>query len=376
MSIAIINKDFGEHAGPIGHGLNRFAIDQALTSSVSVITSSSSRDVLALGKKDNVKLFLAKSLTSSGSSIAMRLFEVLYFSFFVMVSLIKSRPKLVYVTSNPPVLIPFFVYIFCYFKKKSKYIYHVQDIHPEASSIVFKMPKIFNYLIRSIDTLTLKNAEVVITLSKDMKATLLKREKGLSIRLLQNPAIVNKTNMTLPKKNGAIFCGNAGRLQNIDILLDAIEIFLDKDNSDFIFGFVGRGVFSSRLSLLSEKYKRFKYYGYVSAEEALAISTEYKWALLPIRVEVLQYAYPSKIPTYISAGCQIISITSGDTELAREIHSNDLGFNVEANVGDIVAAFESLPAYGEGFSGFERYAFLNIDEFGTALSNMVKFIGR
>jgi hypothetical protein len=375
MSIAIINRDFGDHAGAIGLGLNRFAVDQALASSVSVITSSSSRDVLALGKKDNVKLFLAKSLTSSGSSIAMRLSEVVYFSFFVVVSLVKSRPKLVYVTSNPPVIIPFFVYMFCYFTK-SKYIYHVQDIHPEASSMVFKMPKILNYLIRSIDTLTLKNAEVVITLSKDMKATLLKREKTLSIRLLQNPAIINKKNMPLPKTNGAIFCGNAGRLQNIDILLDAIEIFLGKDDSDFIFGFVGRGVFSSRLSLLSEKYKRFKYYGYVSAEEALAISTEYKWALLPIRGEVLQYAYPSKIPTYISAGCQIISITSGDTELAREIHSNDLGFNVEANVGDIVEAFESLPAYGAGFSGFKGYAFLKTDEFGNTLSNIAKSIGR
>jgi len=135
-------------------------------------------------------------------------------------------------------------------------------------------------------------------------------------------------------------------------------------------------VFASQLVLLSEKYSRFKYYGYVSAEEALAISSGYKWGLLPICGEVLQCAYPSKIPTYISAGCQIISITSGDTELAREIHSNDLGFNVEANAGDIVASFESLPAYGTGFSGFEGYAFLKTDEFGNTLSNIANSIGR
>lgn len=375
MSIAIINRDFGEHAGAIGLGLSRFAIDQALASSVNVITSSNSRDVLALGEKANIRLFLAKSLTSSGSGIAMRLFEVIYFSLFVVVSLIKSRPKLVYVTSNPPVIIPFFVFIFCYLTK-SKYIYHVQDIHPEASSLVFKLPKILVYLIKSVDTLTLKNSELIITLSNDMKATLLKREKALNVMLLQNPAIVNKNDMNLPKTNGAIFCGNAGRLQNMDILLEAIEIFLKKDSSDFIFGFVGGGVFASQLVLLSEKYSRFKYYGYVSAEEALAISSGYKWALLPICGEVLQYAYPSKIPTYISAGCQIISITSGDTELAREIHSNDLGFNVEANAGDVVASFESLPAYGAGFSGFEGYAFLKTDEFGNTLSNIASSIGR
>jgi len=375
MSIAIINRDFGDHAGAIGLGLNRFAIDQALASSVSVITSSSSRDVLALGEKDNVKLFLAKSLTSSGSSIAMRLSEVVYFSFFVVVSLMKSRPKLVYVTSNPPVIIPFFVCIFCYLTK-AKYIYHVQDIHPEVSALVFKIPKFLLYFIKSIDTFALKHSALVITLSKDMKATLLAREKNIKIKLLQNPAIINNSNMSVPKKNGAIFCGNAGRLQNVDFLLEAIEIFLKEDNSDFVFGFVGNGVFASQLVLMAEKYSRFKYYGYVSAEEALAISAGYKWALLPIRGEVLQYAYPSKIPTYISAGCQIISITSGDTELAREIHSNDLGFNVEANVGDIVAAFESLPAYGAGFSGFEGYAFLKTDEFGNTLSNIAKSIGR
>jgi hypothetical protein len=375
MSIAIINRDFGDHAGAIGLGLTRFAKDQSLVSSVNVITSSNSRDILALGQKANIKLFLAKSLTSSGSGIAMRLIEVAYFSLFVVVSLIKSRPKLVYVTSNPPVIIPFFVFLFCYFTK-SKYIYHVQDIHPEASALVFKIPKFLFYLIKSIDTLTLKNSELIITLSKDMKTTLLNRDKSLIVKLLQNPAIVNKSHMSLPKTNGAIFCGNAGRLQNIYILLEAIEIFLKEDNSDFVFGFVGSGVFSNQLRLLSEKFSRFKYYGYVSAEEALAISAEYKWALLPIRKEVLQYAYPSKIPTYISAGCQIISITSGDTELAKEIHSNDLGFNVEANVGDIVASFESLPAYGASFSGCEGYTFLKTDEFGNTLSNIANSIGR
>lgn len=58
------------------------------------------------------------------------------------------------------------------------------------------------------------------------------------------------------------------------------------------------------------------------------------------------------------------------------IHSNDLGFNVEANVGDVVASFESLPAYDTDFAGFKEYAFLEIDEFGNALSNIASSIGR
>jgi len=373
MSIAIINRDFGEHAGAIGLGLNRFAEEQALVSSVNVITSSTSRDVLLLGKSSNIKLFLAKSLTSSSSGIFMRLFEVVYFSVFVLISLIKSRPRIIYVTSNPPVIIPFCVFIFCRFSG-SKYIYHVQDIHPEASALVLNIPKIIVHFIKSIDTITLKNSELVITLSTDMKDTLLKRERGLNIRLLQNPAILKNKTIGVVKKNGAIFCGNAGRLQNIDILLKAIEICLEKNNSDFIFAFVGRGVFSKNLFLMSERYENFIYYGYVSAQDALNITSEYKWALLPIRSEVLHYAYPSKIPTYISAGCKLISITSNNTELAREIHTNNLGFNVEPYVKNIVASFESLSDFETSFVGAEKYSFLKIDEFGSLLSNIVNSI--
>lgn len=373
MSIAIVNRDFGEHAGAIGIGLRRFAEYQASVSSVSIISTSKSKDLIDLGKNSNIKLFLAKSLSSSGSSIAIRLFELIYFALFVMFSLIKSRPKIIYVSSNPPLIIPFFVFLFCYITK-SKYIYHVQDIHPEATMLVLNMPKILEYFAKSMDRITLKNSDLVITLSEDMKKSLLKRYDCLNIILLQNPAIVNKDNLIMTKLNGAIFCGNAGRLQNIDILLEAIEIFLRNDNSDFFFGFVGGGVFSRRICSLSKKFKRFKYYGYVSAQEAIAICSEYKWALLPIRTEVLKYAYPSKIPTYISAGCKIVSITSRDTELAKEIHDNDIGFNVEENTADIVTAFEFMAKNQDGFFGTKNYTFLNTDEFGEGLSKLANSI--
>ena len=106
------------------------------------------------------------------------------------------------------------------------------------------------------------------------------------------------------RKNGVVFAGNAGRLQIMDIVLDAIDEYLDLGGR-LEFCFIGAGVYKNRISRLAKKYDRFSYKGYVSAEEALKVSSCYQWGLLPILPAVLNYAYPSKIPSYLSAGAAL-----------------------------------------------------------------------
>ena len=223
MSITIINRDLGEHAGAIGVGLTDFATNMALAGNVQIITSSNSSDLVKLSQNSKIRLSHVKSLTSSSSNIFMRLLEIFYFSMFVILNLWKTKPKIIYVTSNPPIIIPFLVYIFCSLYK-IKYIYHVQDIHPEATNIILKLPQLIIKFVKYVDTLTLKNADIVITLNQDMKNTLLERTPSIRVILLDNPALkLNLQESRLCKINGAIFCGNAGRLQNMEVLLNAID---------------------------------------------------------------------------------------------------------------------------------------------------------
>lgn len=374
MSITIINRDLGEHAGAIGVGLTDFATNMALAENVQIITSSNSLDLVKLSQNNKIQLSHVKSMTSSNSNIFMRLLETFYFSIFVILDLCKTKPKIVYVTSNPPIIIPFLVYIFCSFYK-AKYIYHVQDIHPEATNIILKLPRLVIRFFKYIDTLTLKNADVVITLNQDMKNTLLARAPAIRITLLDNPAVKLKLEETrLCKINGAIFCGNAGRLQHMEVLLDAIDTFLTEDTGDFVFAFVGRGIYSERLAQMAKKHTRFKYYGYVSATEALRITSIYKWALLPIVGEVLKYANPSKLPTYIAAECQVISIVSKASSLANIIKTHNLGFNLEPTMDDLIEGFRKLSQCEINFNGYHEFKISSASDFGTRLTTIANSI--
>ena len=58
------------------------------------------------------------------------------------------------------------------------------------------------------------------------------------------------------------------------------------------------------------------YHGIVSSTDADSIVSEYEWALLPIEDEITQYAFPSKISSYVCSGAKILSICSENTNIA------------------------------------------------------------
>lgn len=257
-----------------------------------------------------------------------------------MFSLARLRPSIVYVSTNPPLLVPLVVSVYCKLFGK-KYVYHIQDIHPESTSLLINLPDVVIAIFRLIDTWVLNGASKVVTLTKEMKGTLLKRGvETKKIVLMENPSLVYKTKIK-NKINGVVFSGNAGRLQLMDIVLAGIERYI-KQGGKLPFCFVGSGIYKHRLKELSDKYETFSYKGYVDAATAMKITSEYRWAMLPIMPEALSYAYPSKIPTYISAGCKIVSITNGETSLAKWIEVSGLGQNVEPSVDELSDYFHGL----------------------------------
>ena len=344
MSFLIVSRDFWPNAAAIGDGLMGLARLLSKTDKVSVVTMSR-QDLSALDRADcrgvsKILFFIVKPLTNSSSHFLLRILELIYFSLWLLVSLFRARPSVVYVATNPPILVPFVVAVYCKLFN-SKYVYHVQDIHPEAASLLVKMPGWVFSTLQSIDAWTLNNACRIITLTEDMKKALLSRAIDRpDIMLMENPSVVLK--MPVDEKiQGIVFSGNAGRLQLMDIVLGAIEQYL-RGQGTLDFCFVGGGVYKGKLLDLSKKYKNFSYKGYVDGATALKITCAYRWALLPILPEVLSFAYPSKIPAYLSAGCEIISVTDHDTALAKWVESSGCGRNVKPSVEALIGYFQQL----------------------------------
>ncbi|MCK7575639.1 MAG: hypothetical protein MZV65_06945 [Chromatiales bacterium] len=79
-------------------------------------------------------------------AILMRSLDALIFMTWVLVSLIRSRPSKIYVATNPPIVVPFIVFLYSRVFR-ARYYYHVQDIHPEAANVVVPLhPWMFKLL--------------------------------------------------------------------------------------------------------------------------------------------------------------------------------------------------------------------------------------
>lgn len=363
----IVSRDFWPNAAAIGNGLFELAKDLACYGETSVVTMSHSKEEIKQ-QSGRCNFLIAKPLTHSGSKIVLRVFEMGYFVLWLIFALVRKRPSNIYVATNPPILIPFVVALYAFLFNKS-FTYHVQDIHPEASTLVFNLPRSLVALLKKIDTWSLNQAKTVITLTEEMKSTLIVRGCIRPIYLLENPS--NKSNFSnVAKINGVVYAGNAGRLQNMDIVLPAIEQYLS-DGGDLSFAFIGGGVYASELTRLANIYSNIEYFGKVDGITALSISAQYAWGLLPINGEVLRYAYPSKIPSYLSAGCRLICCTNLDSSLVKWVNENDLGVCASQDKASLIDAFRNVELISQKDVTLSKF-YISTSDFSYALSAVVR----
>lgn len=284
--------------------------------------------------------------TSSSSHLIWRILELLVFSLYTFGTLCRYRPSVVYVATNPPVLLPFLVNVYCILFNR-KFIYHLQDIHPEATQVILKRRISLLAILRLVDCFTIRKASKIITLTEQMSIYVTNRAKlknsNSKILLLENPTVqAGIGNDVKNKKDGFIYCGNAGRLQRIPLLLEAIELYI-KTGGLLPFVFVGGGVHSSKILALSKRYeKQVTYLGVLPGSEAADVLATYKYALMPIEDEVTNYAFPSKSSSYAYSTCYTIAICGINTSVAQWIMVNRLGFVVSPEVSEVVRLFHYL----------------------------------
>ncbi|WP_348671429.1 glycosyltransferase [uncultured Idiomarina sp.] len=334
----------------MGEAKLRLAEFVAESGKACVITQTKVDLISELKKSDRgtgVTFYASKSRTNSSSSLVRRILDAVSFAPFVFLSLVRSRPKHVYVSTNPPVIVPFTVFLYCLIWRSS-YTYHLQDIHPEIVNIVSPINRMLFRLLRGIDNITLRNAKRIITLSDEMAEYVKKVSRTESaISLLDNPGFEVDTDLqSKPKTKDFIFCGNAGRVQQIPILIDAIRGYLDQ-GGELSFTFAGGGIYSSKIKQLADEYEKVTYHGYVKPSEANQLVAEHRWALLPILDEVTKYAFPSKSSSYLAAGCRILAVSSKHSSVSKWVESKGVGVSVDPSKSALVEAFFSIEKTGQ-----------------------------
>lgn len=336
--LAIVNRSFWPQSEILGEAKLRLA-ERAAQNGGACVIAQAKTDIKseAVKKKrgDQVKFFVAKSRSDSSSNLILRIWDAFLFSPYVFWSLCRARPKHVYVSTNPPVVVPFLVFLYCRLFR-AEYTYHLQDIHPEITNLVIPMNKVLFKALRGLDNISLRNATNLITLSDDM-AKFLRETSGTkaNIYLVDNPGFeISQESFLTPKEKDVVFCGNAGRVQQIPTLLKGIEIYLESGGK-LSFTFIGGGVYVPQIEALAEKYSQVIYMGYLMPSKANRIVSEHRWAILPIQDEVTQFAFPSKSSSYIASGCKILGICGPETSVSKWIDRLGAGIHVKADPREI-----------------------------------------
>lgn len=379
LDLAIINRSFWPIYPVIGEALMRFAEQQSSTRSIGVILQDHADIKKHLERElrgNNVSFYPCHAFSVSSSSIARRAIDAVYFMVWVFVVLLVKRPKKVYVSTDPPVLVPFIVMVYSKIFR-ARYIYHLQDIHPEAANVVIPVrPSIYRFL-RWLDSITMRNASLLITITGEMAEEITKRSNtSTPVEVLSNPSVsFDGVRLPLEKRPGFAFCGNAGRLQRIPLLIRAIEKYCAA-GGNLPFVFAGAGVFSGELKELAARHGNVTYLGLISALEAAQLNADYQWALLPIEDEVTRFAFPSKTSSYVFSGALIAAICGAHTSVAKWVGENKLGVVLEPGVDELCQFFRDVEKGSLSLESFnnERHALkknLGFNVFVERLSQLV-----
>lgn len=343
LKLTIINRSFWPNYPVIGEALLRFAEDAAEHGHrVSVIFCGTTEVVENLEQIDRgqgVSFYPMKERTSSSSALIVRMLSSILFAFWVLIKLLAIRPDKIYVSTDPPIVVPFITMLYCKYSGAS-FVYHLQDIHPEAANVVMPIHRwLYGTLVR-VDSLTMCRAESLITITKQMADEICFRSRTAApTHILNNPAIsFDNIDLGKLKEVGFSFCGNVGRMQRIPLILGAIEAYLIQGGK-LKFTFAGGGIYADQLNSFAEKFELFEYRGRVDPIEAAQISANFAWALLPIEDEVTRYAFPSKSSSYILSGAKILAVCDPQTSVAKWVCENTVGVVVVPEIDALVSTF-------------------------------------
>jgi glycosyltransferase involved in cell wall biosynthesis len=268
--------------------------------------------------------------------------NAVYFGLWIFFRLLTGRQDMVMVATTPPVVVAALVR-WCASLRGFRYVYHCQDIHPEAMLINGHVGKGWAYRrLLALDKKNVESAWRVITLSQDMCDTFHRRGNRTDhVRVINN--FVFEGGEALNDSSGSggrlcfLFAGSLGRLQNLELLIDSLRPFRDDPRVEFVF--MGDGVLLNRLRERKEQLglANVEFTGQRPVEEAVKAMQAADVGIVSLSQGICQVAYPSKSVMYLGNGLPVLALVDESTELARFINENYLGLAVSPSSADDVS---------------------------------------
>lgn len=313
---------------------------------VKVITSKHSyKESIQYSNNESFKGIDIKRISSSNmnrNSMLGRVVNYITFTVSLFFNLIKENSyDAVLVVSNPP-LIPFASSINKFLKRKP-YYYLVHDVYPDIAVAVNAIKKDgFLYKIMNvINNVSMKNAEKIIVLGKDMKELFV--EKGVKenkIQIIPNWSIEFNGNKVvndlfyrenkLSKNFNVLYTGNIGRFHDVETILAVAKEAKEK-LPDVRFIFIGDGFKKAIIEkAIKEGLNNVVQFGYKYDQEYIDILLNADMFISTLSPKIKGMGVPSKTYTYMAAGKPIVAIMEKGTEIGDLVEEYDIGIRVNS----------------------------------------------
>lgn len=288
------------------------------------------------------------------------------------------RADLYWVATTPPVIAAAVVRRHAG-RSSAGYVYHCQDIHPEASialgSIGSGIPGKF---LCAVDRRNVDHASRVVVLSSDMRDSLARRGQQVRhVEVINNylrdelagidacgdtalgyDAGAGPSDDTTDTHRPArwIFAGSLGRFQSLDLLVESFLAMnpLTRPELTILGGGPLLDELRQRVLEAGAEGAGICLRGQVSPVEAQRLMMDHDAGIVSLAPGIINLAYPSKSINYLGSGLKLVCLLDEHSELARFVEREDVGWASSACTASSLATDLSRIAPRSVISDHER----------------------
>ena len=274
--------------------------------------------------------------------------------------IVFSRRYDVIYSHSTPIVGTFMTALACGLKR-TKYLYGVYDLYPEAAAEVGTISRGWLYRIcRAIDTWVCRRADSIPTLSEGIRKTIMARGiPGEKIPVM--PFWIDAEKLKPLSRNNpwrrehdiapdvfvVLYAGTIGNISGAEVMLDVAEAM--RDDPSTLFLFVGEGVVKDRLITESanRKLKNMRFLPFQPAEGLAEMQATADVGMITLLPGTGRNSIPSKMLGYLAAGRAVLASADGDSDTCTCIRDARCGLTVPSqDAGAIVEAVRKLKAPG------------------------------
>lgn len=265
-----------------------------------------------------------------------RIMHELSFAINSFVRVLSLPRQQLYVVVSPPLVLGFFAFLAC-LVKSSRFVFHVQDLQPDASAALGMIRKgAFYQCLKLLESFCYARASVVTCITEDMRQRII--ASGVSaekVKVFPNwihevqPRSGWRERRSIPLNKFVVtYSGNVGLKQGLEVLLHAARKLKHREEIVFILG--GEG--SQKQALVDicsrENLENVVFQELLHEDEHTAMLCETDLFALPQRSGSGPIFFPSKLLKALAIGCPIVTNADHESSLYSVVQEGGFGLAV------------------------------------------------